>query len=529
MVTSSKKVLQLGVLLSLASANANANATNLAADVNAALGVTQSDVQNLQIDGSIERALFVDIAIEGIEYQLQLYPHSIRSQNYQVLEQQEDGSLVRVAPAPLRTLRGSLVGAPDSLVAGALLDDGLYARIQMNGTEWWVQPIASLVPAASATQYAIYNSTWVQNPGGECGSDSLAGNVQRQEFSMPGVGQTYGTLKVCELACDMDYEYYQDYGSTSAVTNRINLVINTMNLQYENEVGITHEIGTIIVRSSSNDPYTSSDAGTLLNQFRDHWNSNQTGVHRDVAHMFTGRNLNGGTIGIAWLGVICSNNLGYGLVESNFSGNFSCSTDLSAHEIGHNWNADHCTCTSNTMNPYITCANTFSASLTRPDIINHRNSRTCLSNGGAGGRDILFFDGFESGNFSAGGWVLQNNRPRIKPAAHRTGSYGARLRRDTWIEKSVSTLGYQAIRIEFSRRTRNLDAGETFFAEYYNGSSWVNVETIGDTGNAWADVSFDLGAAANNNANFKIRFTVDASEGIERGDLDEVAVTGLPL
>lgn len=60
-------------------------------------------------------------------------------------------------------------------------------------------------------------------------------------------------------------------------------MINTVNIQYEGEVGITHSITTILVRTSVNQPYTSTDATTLLNQFRSEWNSNQAGVDRDVA------------------------------------------------------------------------------------------------------------------------------------------------------------------------------------------------------------------------------------------------------
>ncbi|MGY8757528.1 MAG: zinc-dependent metalloprotease family protein, partial [Phycisphaerales bacterium] len=80
------------------------------------------------------------------------------------------------------------------------------------------------------------------------------------------------------------------------------------------------------------DPYTATDAGTFLDQFRTEWNNNQGSVQRDVAHLFTGKNLSGGTIGIAWLGVVCDN-YGYGLVESDCCGSFGCTTDLSAHEL----------------------------------------------------------------------------------------------------------------------------------------------------------------------------------------------------
>ena len=113
-----------------------------------------------------------------------------------------------------------------------------------------------------------------------------------------------------------------------------------MNLQYEPEVGITHSITTTLVRTSSNQPYTSSDAGTLLDQFRSEWNSNQSSIQRDVAQLFTGKSIIGGTIGIAWVGAVCTS-FGYGMVESDFNGNFASATDLSAHELGHNFGLHH--------------------------------------------------------------------------------------------------------------------------------------------------------------------------------------------
>ncbi|HZL98689.1 MAG TPA: zinc-dependent metalloprotease family protein, partial [Planctomycetota bacterium] len=197
-----------------------------------------------------------------------------------------------------------------------------------------------------------------------------------------GSTQAAGTLKVAELACDADFEYFSHYGTVAAVENRINTVINAMNAQYENEVGITHEITTIIVRTSSSQPYTSTDPNTLLNQFRTQWTSNHGNVTRDVAHLFTGKELAGSVIGIAWLGVICNSSYGYGLVQSDFSGNFAYSTDLSAHELGHNWNANHCTCPSYTMNPYITGANSFDPAASVPPITSFRDSVGCLADGG---------------------------------------------------------------------------------------------------------------------------------------------------
>ena len=56
-------------------------------------------------------------------------------------------------------------------------------------------------------------------------------------------------------------------------------------------------------------------------------------------------------------------------MKKSFPVFFVAATDLSAHELGHNWNA-----------PHFTCANSFHPSLTQPIIEAFRSSRTCLNN-----------------------------------------------------------------------------------------------------------------------------------------------------
>lgn len=307
--------------------------------------------------------------------------------------QLDDGTWIQVDPGPVKTLRGTVVEMPGSLVAGAWSGDGLEARIRLaTGEDWWLEPVDGRVAGAGPSAHVLYRNQDAE-AWGRCGTDDLldpygplsyAGMGTAQRPSGPG-----GTMKaagaICELATDADYEYFQDWGSVSGVQSRIESVINTINLQYESEVGITHQIGTQLVRTSSNQPYKSKNASKLLNSIRSEWLSNQGSVQRDVVQLFTGKIIGGSTIGIAWLGVICDTNLGYSMVQSDFNGNFASATDLSAHELGHNWNAGHCSCTSHTMNPYIVSANTFNPSFTIPTITAFRDASSCLGDPGGGG------------------------------------------------------------------------------------------------------------------------------------------------
>lgn len=364
--------------------------------VNESFGLRQSEIITLDLNAKRGEGLFTFAPIGGLPTFLNLQPYSVRSDNYKLLVQQPDGSLKEVKPGPVRTMRGDVIGMQDAVVAGSLLDDGLHATIRFaDGSSMWIEPIGDRVAGAGANQHVLYRNEDVIQDAKVCG----ANDAMRVAQAAPARGangdggsapSTAAAEAFCtaELAFDADYEYFKQWGSGTAVGNQISNIIGIMNLQYKSDVGITHTIGTIIVRTKSGAPYTSSDAVTLINQFRTEWEMNQGSVVRDMAQLFTGKDVNGGTIGIAWIGAVCTSS-GYSMVQSDFNGkgNLACQTDLSAHELGHNWGADHCGCwrpTSYTMNSSITCANQFHPKRTIPEIIAFRDSRTCLTDCGGG-------------------------------------------------------------------------------------------------------------------------------------------------
>ncbi|MHC5022748.1 MAG: M12 family metallo-peptidase [Planctomycetota bacterium] len=353
-------------------------AAQIAQRANAALGLAASDVIALDLDRTPGLPVLALVPVQGQPVVLHLEPWSVRDASYQVLQQAADGSLVPVEAGPERTLRGSLLGVPGSAAAGSMLEDGLHAMIRFaDGETVWIEPIAGRVAGADVADHVVYLGEDVIEDEQTCGTTDALRVQDAINSPMVGGGVAGTDLCTTQLACDADFEYFQDWGSLSGVEDRINLVINTVNVQYERDVDITHVITAIIVRAFEPDPYSSTDAVTLLNQFRDHWNANQGNITRDMAQLFTGKEINSSTIGIAWLNAVCTT-FGYSVVQSDFNGNFACATDLSAHELGHNWGADHCTCTSYTMNPFITCANVFHPTFSIPEIISFRNSRPCI-------------------------------------------------------------------------------------------------------------------------------------------------------
>ena len=211
--------------------------------VNTTLGVSDSSIIKFELhsEDGVTIAPLVSDDLVGIFY---LTPYSVRAQGYQVLVPTDDGRMMEVEPGPIRTVRGKLIGHPDSVVAGSILDDGLHARIDLldSKTTWWIEPLEGRVDGAEPGTYAIYEGKNVLNPNKTCGIESfpdayLHSNARDEDGSAES---NRTVVKVAQLACDADYEYYQDWGSVAGVEARINNVINTVNIQYDRDVGIEH-------------------------------------------------------------------------------------------------------------------------------------------------------------------------------------------------------------------------------------------------------------------------------------------------
>ncbi|NOG54214.1 MAG: hypothetical protein HND57_07780 [Planctomycetes bacterium] len=347
-------------------------------------------VVDLPMDVGADMVAAFDYA--GDDYLLVLRQHSLRSPDFRVRVQGEDGKLREVeVPAP-QTYRGLVLDHQGSQAAVSLVPGGIQAQIRMaDGQMIFVEPLSKVDPEAAPDLHVVYTAENVVEGDWRCGNDDFAMGGEG-EFADPHLASNIGDSyqdptadpnMLCEIAFDADYEFYGKNGNSVPNTVAdIEAVLNDVDAIYDADVDVVYEITEIIVRSSSNDPYTTSDPEGLLTQFRNEWNNNQRGVQRDIAHMMTGRNLSGSVIGIAYLSVICSGSTGYGLSESRFSSSMYQRAGLTAHELGHNWSAGHCSGSS----CYIMCPSLggcgrhldYFGTQAINSITRHRDSRNCL-------------------------------------------------------------------------------------------------------------------------------------------------------
>ncbi len=358
------------------------------------LQLRQCEIVSINSTLTAESAPVVTISRGKDVLTLVLQSHSVRSPNFKLEAQLADGSYQEFSPGAVRTYRGTVIEYPESRVAASILENGLEARIDLSENETlWVEPIAGRVEGALINQYALYRQEDVIPSNKRCEVFGEAAMVPHSP-NLGGAALGGSSLLLAQLALDADVEYFNAHDGSGTLEQRIantvaamETVINALNVTYETQVQITHHVVHSIVRTAEPDPYSSTNAGTLLNQFTSQWNQNHQNIPRDMTHLFTGKQIAGDVIGIAWLGGVCNNNK-YSLVQSDCCGSAACRRDLSTHELGHNWNAQHCctsgceqNCSNNTtMFPSLLCANNFSTA-SRNQIIAYRDSRPpgCLS------------------------------------------------------------------------------------------------------------------------------------------------------
>jgi len=323
----------VGAFLAVSASPAMAQTDQEIAD---AFDIAAFSLQDLVIEQAAPQHAFVNVDLGGEEFVLSVFRTSVRSADFRMMVQDETG-LHEVAPPVSSVFRGTVLNEKGSRAVGSIVDGQFNGMIRMGDSIWTVQPLTDAFDGANAGTHVVYNNAdLVWDEDWMCGVDEFVADVPVAP-SGPGAGE----IKVAEIAFDTDFEYFQDLGSNqnTVISTIENLVANMINI-YEAEVGISYQITEIIVRTTSNDPYTTTDPGTFLNQFRSHWLNNQQSVQRDLAHLWTGKNLQGGVIGIAFLNGVCNSN-GFGISE-RFTTSTGLLVGLMAHEAGHNWSAGHC-------------------------------------------------------------------------------------------------------------------------------------------------------------------------------------------
>lgn len=221
----------------------------------------------------------------------------------------------------------------------------LYGFVEEGGERYYIEPLWYFEPQASRNLYVIYPKSAVGLlPTDACGVTDEFIELQHLEDAVNDkVKENGAENSACyelELAIASDELMLDEYGSVGGVEDHNIAVINDVQADYLGH--FTHDLEIIIVTQfvSDDDPWTAStDAGTLLGSFRDWGNNGGFGVNFDMGELWTDRDFNGGTVGIAYLNGVC-NSLKYHCLQ-DFTGNSEFLRCMTSHEMGHNFSSGH--------------------------------------------------------------------------------------------------------------------------------------------------------------------------------------------
>lgn len=166
----------------------------------------------------------------------------------------------------------------------------------------------------------------------------LVAEANANKISQKGAGAT-SEMGVAVIG---DFEFASDMGASSEA--EILTRMNNVDGIFSGQLGVQLNVSRIDVFSSSNDPFTDeTTANDLLNELSEYRLARSSQRANGLSHLFTGRDLSGSTVGIAfggtYGGAICSDRYGAGLTQATHGATFD--SLIAAHEFGHNFGAPH--------------------------------------------------------------------------------------------------------------------------------------------------------------------------------------------
>ena len=278
------------------------------------------------------------------------------------IEVETDAGTVDLDPPDTRLFRGHVEGKPSSIafvavsaegaVQGLISDDD---RIFLIGSEEPDSATAMLGAAVRVGQLEDEEFAAQEVPF-KCGNEDHAASLDVSRIRPDLVpeplrglvtkAQAATSTYAVDVALETDHEFYQIFGSNNGALNYISVLFGAIAAIYERDVSTQLRVSYTKLYATSNDPW-GTNTNNYLSDLVNYWRQNRTGVARTIVHQLRGRS---DGFGVAYVGVLCSQNYGYGLTAS-IRGNYSPSQTVPvwdlvavAHELGHNFSSPHTHC-----------------------------------------------------------------------------------------------------------------------------------------------------------------------------------------
>ncbi len=247
-------------------------------------------------------------------------------------------------------LRGNLPGLSRSW-ARLTRRNGQYRGLYSDGVELFVVETAGALAASNAQAAAlpadtpvVYRLADLQIRGPVMEGDTRT-TLRSGSATLAMVGAEFATaaatavlttkrLDVGVLA-DTELVALDGTATDGKALDRLNVVDGI----FSSQVGVQIRLAGVAHVSSSGDSLASTDSSTLIDQLASYRLRTAAQQANGVTHLLTGRDLDGTTVGIAYLSSLCSRQYSASLSEARTSVAFDGL--IAAHEMGHVFGAPH--------------------------------------------------------------------------------------------------------------------------------------------------------------------------------------------
>ncbi len=299
-----------------------------------------SQAINRSVDGKMQ----TELKIGNSSFRVELEPSLVVSNDYRVTYYDGENRVTKKRFPSAKAYKG--INLESGKQVRITVDDGfVYGFIETDETTIYFEPAYYYekdLPKDVFFSYDIKDAKPL--PEVFCGAE--INDPNSDHFSLP-FNEEIDRSSPCRLidyGVATDFSMFTKYGGQIGVESRNIGVLNNFQPNYLGWFAFDYEFvysEQFIVTCSGCDPWTSStNSGALLNSFRD-WNlAGGFSAPISVATLWSNRNFDGSTIGLAWLSAVCRNSIKYNICQ-DFSSNSEFIRVLVAHELGHNFGSSH--------------------------------------------------------------------------------------------------------------------------------------------------------------------------------------------
>lgn len=255
-----------------------------------------------------------------------------------------DNGAQKKAESSVKLYEGYILDAPQYAVAITIAPDFINMMIEQPDGNYYIENIERFSENSRGAFIYYRGQDFIDNKTHTCGLDEAAVDKHIKQEIAEGE-RAAGVCYRVEVYIANDQLMLNRYGTAAGVEKHTLAVWNNVTTNYKKNFANDYEfkiLKQIVAANAGALPVSSTtDAGALLGEFRD-WAVKKNGFGDqkfDIAQMWTTRDISGGVVGVAYLGVVCGENRAQ-LIE-DFSKSSENLRLVVAHETGHNFNMQH--------------------------------------------------------------------------------------------------------------------------------------------------------------------------------------------